>query len=113
MKFRAELGLAFQGDLTILEPRLDNLMEQLLTIEECDEMVEDPDITATLTKGEAVVSMYLIAEDLPGAAQKLVATVRHAIHAIGDGTPGWEGAEKVVLEHSIAVRPADRALIDV
>ncbi|GGK61036.1 hypothetical protein Sme01_02650 [Sphaerisporangium melleum] len=112
MKFRAEMGIAFEGDLALLEPHLDDLMEQLLAIEDADKAVEDPDITASLASGEAMISMFLDVADLPEAAQKLVAVVRSAIHAIGDGTPGWDELARAVHEQCMAVRPADQALVD-
>ncbi len=113
MKFKADMTVVFTGDLALLDSRTDELMEQLLTIEDADPVIEDPDITATLSTGVVQVSMFLDVDDLGEAAQKLLATVRHAIHAIGDGTPGWDRAAKAVQELCMAVRPVqDRELVD-
>lgn len=112
MKFYAEMGFTLHGDPSLLERRLCALMDQLLAIEESDAAVQDPDVTATLSTGATLVNMYLDAADLPEAGHKLVATVRHALHAIGDGTPGWEQIAEQVQAQCMAVRPADaRALV--
>src|SRR5215471_10719816 len=50
--------------------RLDALMEALLSLEAADRAIEDPDPTADMVKAQA--------------------TLRRAIRAIGDATPGWE-----------------------
>jgi hypothetical protein len=111
VKYRAEMTVLFTGDLALLDDRTDQLMDHLLAIEEAQPYVEDPDLTATLSTGIVQVSMFIDADDLPDAGQKLVATVRHAIHAIGDGTPGWERAAQEVQEKCMSVSPvSDREL---
>ncbi|SEN89282.1 hypothetical protein, partial [Nonomuraea pusilla] len=105
MKYRAEMSVQFAGDLALLDERTDQLMDQLLDIEEADPAIEDPDIAATLSTGIVQISMFIKADDLPEAGQKLVATVRHALHAIGDGTPGWERVAREVQEQCMSVSP--------
>lgn len=113
MKFRAEMTVLFKGDLALLDDRTDQLMDHLLAIEEAQPYIQDPDLTATLSTGMVQVSMYIDADDLPDAGQKLVATVRHAIHAIGGGTPGWEQVAREVQEKCMLVSPVnDRELAD-
>jgi hypothetical protein len=113
VKYRAEMSVLFTGELALLDGRTDQLMDQLLDIEESDSAIEDPDLTATLSTGIVQISMFIEADDLPDAGQKLVSTVRHAIHAIGDGTPGWEHVAREVQEQCMSVSPVrDRKLVD-
>jgi len=70
--------------------RLDTLMEALLSLEAADSAIEDPDLTADLTSCSVDVEMMVEAADPAAAMVKALATLRAAIHAIGDATPAWE-----------------------
>jgi hypothetical protein len=82
--------------------RLDPLMETLLDLEEADPDIEDPDLAADLSTGHVDVQMVVEADDPAAAMVKALATLRSAIHAIGDATPGWETNTAVMH-----VAPAD------
>ena len=82
--------------------RLEPLMDALLDLEEADAAVEDPDIAADFSNGHVDVQMIIDADDPAQAMVKALATLRAAIHAIGDATPGWETASAVMH-----VAPAD------
>lgn len=90
------------------ETRLEPLMDALLDLEEADRTIEDPDLAANLESGCVDVQMIVDAAD-PGAAMATAfTTLRAAIHAIGDATPGWETATAV--GHVAPVAAADRLL---
>ena len=76
--------------------RLEPLMDALLDLEEADAAVEDPDIAADVSNGHIDVQMIIDADDPAQAMVKALATLRAAIHAIGDATPGWETASAVM-----------------
>jgi hypothetical protein len=82
--------------------RLEPLMDALLDLEEADAAVEDPDIAADVSNGHVDVQMIIDADDPAQAMVKALATLRAAIHAIGDATPGWETSSAVMH-----VAPAD------
>jgi len=84
------------------EPRLEPLMDALLDLEEADASIEDPDIAADVSTGSVDVQMLVVADDPSLAMVKAFATLRAAIHAIGDATPGWEMSSAVMH-----VAPAD------
>ncbi|MGH3266098.1 MAG: hypothetical protein ACRDNS_29360, partial [Trebonia sp.] len=90
------------------EPRLDPLMEALLDLEEADAAISDPDIAADVSTGCVDVQMTVDADDPAAAMVKALATLRAAIHAIGDATPGWETATAVM--HVAPADAADRLL---
>ena len=86
------------------EPRLEPLMDALLDLEEADACIEDPDIAANVSTGCVDVQMLVEADDPASAVVKAFATLRAAIHAIGDVTPGWQMASAIMH-----VAPADAA----
>ena len=88
--------------------RLEPLMDALLDLEEADAAVEDPDIAADVSNGHVDVQMIIDADDPAQAMVKALATLRAAIHAIGDATPGWETASAVM--HVAPADAADRLL---
>jgi hypothetical protein len=79
-------------------------MDALLDLEEADAAVEDPDLAADISTGHIDVQMLIEADDPAAAMVKALATLRAAIHAIGDATPGWETTNAVMH-----VAPADAA----
>lgn len=88
--------------------RLGPLMEALLDLEMTDAAIEDPDIAADVSTGEVDVQMTVEADDPAAAMVKALATLRSAIHAIGDATPGWETVTAVM--HVAPADSADRLL---
>jgi hypothetical protein len=85
-------------------PRLGPLMEALLDLEDADSAISDPDLATDLSSGLVDVQMIVDADDPAVAMVKALATLRAAIHAIGDATPGWETTSAVM--HAA---PADEA----
>lgn len=90
-----------------LEGRTDPLMEELLSIEAADGDIEDPDLAADLSTGQVDVQMVVEAPTPPEAMMKAFTTLRAAIHAIGDGTAGWDRA--ILDATSMHVAPAHAA----
>jgi hypothetical protein len=90
------------------EQRLDPLMEALLDLEAADAAITDPDLAADVSTGCVDVQMIIDADDPAVAMVKALATLRAAIHAIGDATPGWETATAVM--HVAPADAADRLL---
>jgi hypothetical protein len=79
-------------------------MDALLDLEDADPAITDPDLAANVEIGCVDVQMTVDAEDPAAAMVKALATLRSAIHAIGDATPGWETATA-----TMHVAPADAA----
>jgi len=90
------------GGSSDFEGRVDALMIALLDLEAADPAIEDPDLSAKLQARRADVQMIVEASDPAQAMVKAHATLRAAIHAIGDATPGWETTAAVMH-----VAPAD------
>ena len=76
--------------------RLDPLMEALLSLEDTDSAIEDPELAADLGTCRVDVQMTVEAADPAAAMVKALATLRAAIHAIGDAIPGWETTSAVM-----------------
>jgi hypothetical protein len=100
MKFHVELGLT--ADKAIDESRFDALADALYELDASDPDLSDTDLGASLDEGWATVSMTVSAADQAEAGTKALCAARAAIHAIGDGTPGWETARGTML-----IAPAD------
>jgi hypothetical protein len=78
----ADDGRDDQGDL---EPFLDRVMEELLTLDN----VEDSTLTAALARGRFSI-MLTVDADLPEQAAVIgMAAIRSAFHAAGASTPDW------------------------
>lgn len=90
------------------DQRLYPLMEALLDLEAVDAAITDPDLAADLSSGRVDVQMIVDADDPAVAMVKALATLRAAIHAIGDATPGWETTTAVM--HVAPAHAADRLL---
>ncbi len=88
--------------------RLDPLMEALLRLEAADSTVDDPDLAADLSMCRVDVQMIVEAADPAAAMVKALATLRAAIHAIGDVTPGWETTSAVM--HAAPAEAPERLL---
>jgi hypothetical protein len=100
MKFHVELGLTADG--AIDDSRFDALADALYELDAADPDLSDTDLGASLAKGWATVSMTVDAADQAEAGTKALCAARAAIHAMGDGTPGWETSRGTML-----VAPAD------
>jgi hypothetical protein len=83
-------------------------MEALLDLEAVDDAITDPDLAADLSTGCVDIQMIVDADDPAVAMVKALATLRAAIHAIGDATPGWETTTAVM--HVAPAHAADRLL---
>jgi hypothetical protein len=100
VKFYAEVEL--NAGRPMSDHRFDALADALYDIDASDPEITDTDLGAALTEGRATVSMAVEADDPADAATKALCTVRAALHAIGDSTPGWEATRSVMR-----VAPAD------
>ncbi len=95
MKFHVELGLTTDG--AIDDSRFDALADALYELDATDPDLSDTDLGASLEEGWATVSVTVEAADQAEAATKALCAARAAMHAIGDGTPGWETARGTML----------------
>ena len=111
MIFYADMGInvdvAKVGDM---DARLDQFLEALTALEDADPQVSDIDLTATISTGEVSITMYIDTEEIGEASQKLIATVRAALHKIGESTPGWEIMARAIHEGCVNLRTVDREL---
>lgn len=113
MIFYADMGI--KVDVTKaddMDARLDQLLGALSDLEDADPQVSDIDLTATLTTGEVSITMYIDAQEIGEASQKLIATVRAALHKIGESTPGWEHLARAVHEGCVNLRTLDQELAE-
>jgi hypothetical protein len=112
MMWNAEMRVSFGSSVD--DDRFDALTDAVAHIEDADPAIEDADLTASLAEGWISVSMVIDAGDLESAGQKLIATVRAALHKIGGETPGWESLAALVREECMAVQPApDREIVGI
>ena len=102
MNFYIEIELRASGQLD--DDRFDALAETLYDLDEVEPSIGNMTLGASLAEGRADVSMTVEAADPAAAATKALSSVRAAIHAIGDATPGWETARSV-----IRVAPAEES----
>jgi hypothetical protein len=105
MQWNTEMRVSF-GSGSLDDDRFDALADALAAIEDADPAIEDADLTASLAEGWVSASMVIESGDLGSAGQKLVATVRSALHKIGGATAGWESLAELVHEECMAVQPA-------
>jgi hypothetical protein len=89
--------------------RLDPLMEALLRLEAADGAIEDPDLVGDLSTCCVEIQMTVDAADPAAAMVKALATLRAAIHAIGDAAAGWETARAVM--HVAPAETPERLLV--
>jgi hypothetical protein len=89
--------------------RLDPLMEALLTLEDGDSAIEDPELAADLGTCRVEVEMTVEAADPAAAMVKALATLRAAIHATGDAILGWETTSAVM--HVAPAETADSLVV--
>ncbi|WP_018654904.1 hypothetical protein [Actinomadura flavalba] len=105
MIFYAELGLKVDVvQVDDMATRVEEFLDALADLEEADPSIHDVDVTAALATGDVSATMYVRADDLADAGQKIVATVRAALHEIGDGTPGWEHVAQAMRQACMNVR---------
>ena len=68
----------------------ERLMEELLTLEEINEDVEDAATSTEADRGVVIVELLVTAGSAGDALTKFLTIARTAIHAIGGATPGWD-----------------------
>lgn len=86
MKFWIELG----ASPTLVPPDFDALTDLLQEeLEKLDSIV-DPDLLVNLQTGQVLASMEVEAPDMMQANIFAVSSLRAALHALGERTPGWE-----------------------
>jgi hypothetical protein len=68
---------------------LDRLLDRVMAELERLHNVEDPDLTASLAKGEVSIMLTVEAPDSLAAAATALAAIRTAFHATGVATPEW------------------------
>jgi len=73
------------GDPDDLDRLLDRVMEELEKLHN----VEDPDLTASLAKGNVSIMLTVEAPDALTAVADAMAAIRTAFHATGVATPEW------------------------
>ncbi|HEX4829522.1 MAG TPA: hypothetical protein VH478_00325 [Trebonia sp.] len=89
-------------------PRLAPLQAALLSLEESDPAVSDPEVTADISAGEVEVRLTIEADDAISAMSKAMTTLRTATESTGEPTPGWETA--VLVMHVAPAFAADSLL---
>ena len=94
MNFYIEIELRASGQLD--DDRFDAFADALYDLDEADPLIGNMSLGASLAEGRADVSMTVEEVDPAAAATKALASVRAAIHAIGDATPGWDTAHSVI-----------------
>lgn len=102
MKWYAEMRLLGSGPLS--DDRFDALADALAEIDEADPAIEDADLTASMAAGWVTASLVVDADGPEDAVRKVIATIRAAIHQVGDLTPGWE---RLTDTPSLTIRPAN------
>lgn len=94
-------------DVDVLEAHLEELMDVLMD----EPGAIDPDLTATLTTGQVVISMGIDAESDGQALERALVVARSAVHKTGGFTPSWGQAsnDHVGFDEGFdaSVRPAD------
>jgi len=86
MKLTMMVGLRVAaGDPDDLDQLLDRVMAELERLDN----VEDPDLTASLAKGEVSIMLTVEASDTLAAAAAAMSAIRTAFHATGVATPQW------------------------
>jgi hypothetical protein len=73
------------------------LMDQLVTLEECDGEIDDVDLAGDAGTSEISVEMAVRTEDRLYAMVKALSTIRAAIQATGGGTPNWPDVNDIKL----------------
>jgi hypothetical protein len=68
---------------------LDRLLDQVMAELEKLDNVEDPDLTASLAKGDVSIMLTVEGTDTLDAAAAALAAIRTAFHATGVATPEW------------------------
>jgi hypothetical protein len=75
-------------DVEVLETHLEELMDVLMD----EPGAIDPDLTATLTTGQVIISMAIDAESDGEALERALVIARSAVHKTGGFTPKWTQA---------------------
>ncbi len=67
----------------------DHVLAALADLEKVDPGLSDPDITATISRREMAITMWVEADTWADAGRIFSANVRTALHVAGCGTPDW------------------------
>ncbi len=98
MRYQTIHQLTYIGDLASFDEWTDQLYEALLDLA----YIENPDLAATLSTGEADVVMIVEADDFIDAVRKGICDLRTALHAIGCGAQGRDSLIRE-LSHSVSL----------
>ncbi len=90
-------------------PCLAPLMEALLSAEDSNPAIIEPDVCADISSGDLEVRMTIEADDPVAAMSVAIATLRAAITASGDTASNWETAASVL--HVARADAADSLLV--
>jgi hypothetical protein len=91
--YSVTMRLTAADDHDNLETSIDRIMEELVRLAEVDARISDPNIAADLAAGQVEFSLTVNAAE-QDVTQVAVTAIRTAIHAAGQGTPGWPGFEE-------------------
>jgi hypothetical protein len=98
--YSVTMRLTAAEDHANLESSIDRIMEELVRLTEVNERISDPNIGADLAAGQIEFSLTVNAAE-EDVTKEAVTAIRTAIHAAGQGTPGWptfEEAEELSAE---------------
>jgi hypothetical protein len=86
--YSVTMRLTAADDHDHLESSIDRIMEELVRLAEVDARISDPNIGADLATGLVEFSLTVDAAE-QDVTKVAVTAIRTAIHAAGQGTPGW------------------------
>jgi hypothetical protein len=97
IQVRCELELHSVAPVTpeSFQLRAETLIEELMSIEVRDDEISDSSIAGDAGSGAITIELLVFTEDPLHAIMKALTTIRAAIHAAGDATPGWPEAGDV------------------
>jgi hypothetical protein len=91
--YSVTMRLIAADDHDNLESSIDRIMEELVRLAEVNPRISDPNIGADLAAGEIEFSLTVNAAE-QDVMKEAVTAIRTAIHAAGQGTPGWPAFEE-------------------
>lgn len=100
MPYHVTIRLTAADNPDRLEASIDQIMEELVRLAKVDPCISDPSIGAELATGEVEFTLTVDAAE-QDFVKVAVTTIRAAIHAAGEATPGWptfEPAQEVSAE---------------
>jgi hypothetical protein len=99
--YSVTMRLTAAEDHANLESSIDRIMEELVRLAEVDARISDPNIAADLAAGKVEFSLTVNAAE-QDVTKVAVTAIRTAIHAAGQGTPGWPAFEELSAERVTA-----------